>query len=218
MDSEKKESEFTLEKRLFHTLHKNQCNLLSIKEFKECYAFCNAVRKAFGKKKGKSQGFDVVIDVAGGHGALGAMFLICTPAYKSIILDPADVGGGRIQQAWEDFMGSQKQLTYRRECLRTGLPDELGQALQSTTRDRILVVASLDENEIIESRRHSQAEIDKAHSKLELVYRKAHTVPGPGKPSRAMTNIQHFVVPSSVWCIAAGFAAGFLSATSIRKR
>ena len=141
MDIQEKKIEFSMEQRLFHTLHKNHSNLLSIKEFKECYSFCNAVRTAFGKNKRKYNSFDIVIDVAGGHGALGALFLICTPACKAIVLDPANVGGGRIQQAWEDFMGKQKRLTYRRECLRTGLPDELEQALKMTSRHRVLVVA-----------------------------------------------------------------------------
>ncbi len=134
-----KKSDFSMEQRLFHTLHDNQSNLLSIKEFKECYAFCNTVRTAYKHKNGK---FDIVIDVAGGHGALAALFLICTPASYAVVIDPANVGGGRIQQAWgPDFMKNDKKLQYRRECLRTGLPDELEKALKMTNRNRILVVA-----------------------------------------------------------------------------
>ncbi|VEU42334.1 unnamed protein product [Pseudo-nitzschia multistriata] len=305
MDVQKKKPKFSMEQRLFHTLHKNHSNLLSIKEFKECYAFCNGVRTTFGRNKNKKISFDIVIDVAGGHGALGALFLICTSASKAIVLDPANVGGGRIQQAWGKFMGQDKQLSYRRECLRTGLPDELKQALQMTTRYRILVVAchacqhlseeileiacrfgvhaavmpccqkdrsvgstwkaasknlsipvakmmdilqcgkmmalgshnvrlkcidskitpqnriivcrALDENEIIESRRHSQTEVDRAHSKLELVYQKAHTVPGSVHESKKMPNFKNFAAQSPVWYMAAGFVAGFL-ASSVRKK
>ncbi len=57
---------FTLEKRLFHALHRNDIHSPTIKEFKECWAVAKSVQKFFGKDK-----FDVIIDVAGGHGALG---------------------------------------------------------------------------------------------------------------------------------------------------
>ena len=137
LDIRPKILDLSLEQRLFHTLHENHNNLLSIKEFKENYAFCNAVRTAF-----KGDEYDIVMDVAGGHGALGALFLICTKSSRAIVIDPADVGGGRIQEAWgSEFIHKGKELTYRRECLRTGLPDELEQALKSTIRNRILVVA-----------------------------------------------------------------------------
>lgn len=300
-------SDFSMEQRLFHTLHDNQSNLLSIKEFKECYAFCNAIRTAFKKKKGKSDTFDIVIDVCGGHGALAALFLICTPASLAIVIDPANVGGGRIQQAWgSEFMSKDKKLTYRRECLRTGLPDELEQALKMTSRNRILVVAchacqhlseeilqigcnygvhvavmpccqkdrspgsmwkavsknlsipvaqvmdilqcgkimalgshtvrlkcidskitpqnriivcrALSENEISEIRHQEQNEVDKAHSKLELVYRKAHAVQDSRNQLRNILNSQKYILPSSVWYIAAGFVAGLVSASSFRDR
>lgn len=131
-----------MEQRLFHTLHDNQSNILSIKEFKESYAFCSAVCMAFSKRKHKNDKLDIVIDVAGGHGALAALFLICTPATFAVVIDPANVGGGRIQQAWgTEFISNNKKLKYRRECLRTGLPDELEKSLKMTTRNKILVVA-----------------------------------------------------------------------------
>lgn len=330
-----KKSEFSMEQRLFHTLHDNHSNLLSIKEFKECYAFCNAVRTAFSKYKHKNGNFDIVIDVAGGHGALAALFLICTTASHAVVVDPANVGGGRIQQAWgTEFMKNDKKLKYRRECLRTGLPDELEKALKITNRSRILVVAchacqhlseeilqiacryrvhvavmpccqkdrspgspwkavsknlsvpvakvidilqcgkimalgshdvrlkcidakitpqnriigkllllccdrcrptptpqpvfvcsiessvcrALTDNEVLEFHHQRQYEVDKAHSKLELVYRKAHTVPDPRQKLGNGLNLQQFVLPSFVWYIAAGFAAGVLSASSLKKK
>ena len=55
----------TLEKRLFHALHRNDIHSPTIKEFKECWAVAKSVQTFFGKDK-----FDVIIDVAGGHGAL----------------------------------------------------------------------------------------------------------------------------------------------------
>lgn len=138
---------YSLEQRLFHALHDNRIHSPSIKEFKECYAFCNGVRKVFAKyrrkngRKNVETHVDVVIDVAGGHGALAALFLACTSAFRAVVIDPANVGGGNVQRAWGDFIGLDKTLDYRRECLRTGLPDELEKAFKVTSPGRILVVA-----------------------------------------------------------------------------
>jgi 8-oxo-dGTP pyrophosphatase MutT (NUDIX family) len=133
-----KQQSFSLEKRLFHAIHDNQIRF-RVKEFKECFAFMNVVRSCFGKKKND---FDVVIDVAGGHGALAALFLICTSsAQKAVVVDPARVGKQSVQRAWKDFIVGSKTLLYREECLRTGLPQELKEALAITTKDRILVIA-----------------------------------------------------------------------------
>jgi len=85
--------------------------------------------------------WDVVIDVAGGHGALAALFLILTSAKKAVVVDPAVVGGGGVERAWKKDFFPQKELVYRIECLRTGLPSELETALTITTPQRILVVA-----------------------------------------------------------------------------
>lgn len=57
----------TLEKQLFHALHLNHIHSPSIKEFKENYAMANAVRRHMGDE----DRMEYVIDVAGGHGALG---------------------------------------------------------------------------------------------------------------------------------------------------
>eukprot|EP00980_Cylindrotheca_fusiformis_P009329 scaffold2047_cov129-Cylindrotheca_fusiformis.AAC.8 len=140
---------FNLEQRLFHALHNSRINSPNVKEFKESYAFCNAVRKYFGKyQKNKnnnstnSNGWDVVIDVAGGHGALAALFLITTSAKRAVVVDPAQVGGNSVQRAWGTFWETnKKKLVYHNECLRKGLPDELQKALATTSRSRILVVA-----------------------------------------------------------------------------
>ena len=58
----------TLEKQLFHALHKNR--ITSIKEFKEAWAMANAVRKFLRDE----ERMEYVIDVAGGHGVLGKLF------------------------------------------------------------------------------------------------------------------------------------------------
>jgi 8-oxo-dGTP pyrophosphatase MutT (NUDIX family) len=134
-------SKYSLEQRLFHALHDNNIHSPSIKEFKESYAFCNAVRNAFSTRHSRPR-FDVVIDVAGGHGALAALFLICTTVHQAVVVDPANVGKGGVMRAWgKDFIGNHQELRFRHECLRTGLPVELENALTMTTRDRILVVA-----------------------------------------------------------------------------
>jgi 8-oxo-dGTP pyrophosphatase MutT (NUDIX family) len=140
MDDVKPKQKFKLERRLFDALHDNQIHSPTIKEFKESYAFCNAVRKYFGKsQRNNDSGWDVVIDVAGGHGALAALFLIATSATRAVVVDPARVGS--VERAWESFWGSKKELVYRNECLRTGLPAELQRALAITSRNKILVVA-----------------------------------------------------------------------------
>jgi hypothetical protein len=132
-------SSFSLEQRLFHRLHDNQTRSPSpsIKEFKECFAFCNVVRSFLSK-----DAFHVVIDVAGGHGALAALFLITTSATEAIVIDPAQVGKGSVQRAWGDFY-QDKALRYRHECLRSALPDELNELIihRQVPRQRILVVA-----------------------------------------------------------------------------
>jgi len=72
-----------------------------------------------------------VIDVAGGHGALGALFLALSPKCKTaVVIDPAEVRGkDGVQKAWGQFWQSdsanERSLRYRHECLRTGLRDEL---------------------------------------------------------------------------------------------
>ena len=63
VETRSKVGTFTLEKRLFHELHNNRVRSPNVKEFKESYAFVNAVRKMF-----HNETFDLVVDVAGGHG------------------------------------------------------------------------------------------------------------------------------------------------------
>ena len=64
---------------------------ISIREFREAFA----VRSAFHKSK---QSFDLVIDVAGGHEALGALFLLTTTIPQAVVIDPARVGN--VRKAW----------------------------------------------------------------------------------------------------------------------
>lgn len=126
----------SLEQSLFHALHRNDVSSPSIKEFKEGFAFTNAVKSFFGK-----HAFDVVIDVAGGHGALAALLLLTTCATEAVVIDPADVGNGGVQRAWGTFL-KDKKLKYRYECLRTGLVSVLDRFLQQgVAPSRILVVA-----------------------------------------------------------------------------
>ncbi len=111
----------TLEKRLFHALHEHNINNPSIKEFKECWAFANAVKKYYythprsnknnHKTNSKSKEeqtsstapIQLILDVAGGHGALGALLLTLLPTTKKcVVIDPADVKGG-VELAWNQF-------------------------------------------------------------------------------------------------------------------
>jgi len=123
----------SLEKRLFHELHQRN-NSLSIKEFNECWAFATAVTAFYGK-----QAFDVIYDVAGGHGALGAILLILTNAKEAVVIDPANVGGGGVSKAWKTKFFPNQTLRYNYTDLRQGLPNELQQ--QSSDSKRVLVVA-----------------------------------------------------------------------------
>jgi 8-oxo-dGTP pyrophosphatase MutT (NUDIX family) len=125
----------TLEKRLFHRLHRKNIVSPSPKEFNEAWAFANVVKKSL-----RCNELDFVIDVAGGHGALAAILLIATAATRAVVVDPAQVGRDSVRKAWADFF-PEKELRYRYECLRSGLPAELESALKTTSCDRILVVA-----------------------------------------------------------------------------
>jgi len=83
---------------------------------------------------------------------------------------------------------------------------------------KISVCRALSDSEVLEFHHQRQHEVDKAHSKLELVYRKAHTVPDPKQKLGNGLNLHQFVLPSFVWYIAAGFAAGVLSASTLKKK
>lgn len=209
-DCRQNNNNYTLEQRLFHSLHDNHIHSPTIKEFRECYAFCNASRSFFfhnnktkrkcnenSKKKhqqsiattkiiknGTDESINLnnnspvidddniiqdddhddneynddtiryVIDVAGGHGALGVMFLIFEPKsiHRVTIIDPAIVNSGKngIKKAWgrhDDFdygYYDPNKVTYRHECLRTALSDEMNTILSSDHNVRpnhILVVS-----------------------------------------------------------------------------
>lgn len=77
-DPKSPESKYTLEKQLFHALHLNHIHSPSIKEFKENWAMANAVRRYMGEER-----MEYVIDVAGGHGALGECTATCV--YRLIL-------------------------------------------------------------------------------------------------------------------------------------
>ena len=125
-----------MEQRLFHELHNNLVRSPTIKEFKESYAFVNAVRKMFPR-----QTFDLVLDVAGGHGALACLFLTLNVANEAVVIDPANVGGGGVRLAWKKYIMG-KTFRYRHEGLQTGLPAEIMQAIKcGVPSDKILVVA-----------------------------------------------------------------------------
>jgi len=137
----------SVKKQLFHELERLKVNSPAIEDFKTCWAFVNTTQSFYEKKN-----FDVILDVAGSHGALAALFLILTTASEAIVIDPVVVGKDGVRNAWGSFF-QDKELRYRHESLRTALPDELqrmtvANADQSNAEDavvdpkRILVVAS----------------------------------------------------------------------------
>ena len=73
--------------------------------------------------------------------ALGGLFLAVNMATQAVVVDPANVGGGSVQKAWQKYLVG-KELRYRHEGLRTGLPAELERAIdKGISPNRILVVA-----------------------------------------------------------------------------
>ncbi len=147
----------SLEKQLFHLLHTHQIHNPSVKEFKECWSFASAVKIFYAKEN-----IQVVIDVAGGHGALCALLLMLLPNNKlqsssldGVVIDPAENIHNGVFKAWGDFyhntkvhhVGQRKTLQdvlrYRHEDLRTGLRTEIDRALDiaSISPKQILVVA-----------------------------------------------------------------------------
>ena len=133
----------TLEKRLFHELHVNHIHSPSIKEFKENWAMANAVRKFMKDEKR----MEYIVDVAGGHGALAALFLVLIPTcHTAVVIDPAQCPSGKhgVREAWSKFWTNEsekKELRYRHECLRTGLRGELDSILKTKCTTSITVVA-----------------------------------------------------------------------------
>ena len=108
----------------------------------------NAVRR-FMKDESR---MEYVLDVAGGHGALAALFLMLVrKCHTAIVVDPAECAGGKeaIKEAWSPFWSNwndttimkKKELRYRHECLRTGLRKELDMILQKTKSTNVTVVA-----------------------------------------------------------------------------
>ena len=61
----------SLERKLFLALRHAGSNSPTTKEFHETFAFADACRNHYG-----ISGYDAVIDVCGGHGALAAILLI----------------------------------------------------------------------------------------------------------------------------------------------
>lgn len=120
----------TLERRLFHALHRN-IHSPSIKEFKEAFGFFRLLRRNYGP-------VDVVLDVAGGHGALAAVCVLAQLSPRAVVIDPARVG--QVREAWGCF--GLEGLEFVHECFRTALPRELECCTrQKLEPSRILVVA-----------------------------------------------------------------------------
>eukprot|EP00798_Chlamydomonas_sp_ICE-L_P004281 gene4281-14393_t len=130
----------TLERRLYNALRYTATCSPTSKEFHESYAFAVAVRNHYGIR-----GFDVVLDVCGGHGALAAMLLTMVPTCRlGVVIDPAEcvVGERGVREAWHSFYTG-KELRYRRVPLQEALAEEIEQcvSVQEIPVERILVVA-----------------------------------------------------------------------------
>ena len=115
---DRRHERLTMEQRLFHSLHAERIQSPSIKEFKEAYGFVNATRNSLGKGEKRMQ---FVIDIAGGHGGLAALFLVLVPDCESaVVIDPALCESGKrgVDRAWRPFWEhskTKKSLRYRHE-------------------------------------------------------------------------------------------------------
>ena len=123
----------TLEQRLFQLLRQHHVRNPSVKEFNECWAFAKAVQPFYA-----SSSIRVILDVAGGHGALAAILLILFPsATHAVVIDPAaaqhQVTG--VQRAWKEYLVGPEdhdmRLIYQHECLRKALPLTIQQLTRS---------------------------------------------------------------------------------------
>ena len=153
-DNNESKKQVSLEKKLFHALHGQNISSPTLKEFHESWAFVNSVRSYFFQKSksksiSKSKKIRIVIDVAGGHGAIAALFVLLESSIeRSIVIDPAIVTSGKlgIHEAWFmslDMDMEEKKLEYRHESLYTALPSLLQELIYNNKIDKtcILVVA-----------------------------------------------------------------------------
>jgi hypothetical protein len=147
---EKKQSPQSLEQKLFSLLKQHHVRNPSVKEFNECWAFAKALQSFYTRSS-----IRVILDVAGGHGALGAILLLLFPkATHAVVIDPAARDTTQltsVQRAWNELLvtgdGDTKdmRLSYRAECLRSALPDAIQQFTSDKTSNvhpsEVLVVA-----------------------------------------------------------------------------
>ncbi|CAD7926671.1 unnamed protein product [Amoebophrya sp. A120] len=108
-----------MERELFRALRDSSAVRPSAKEVKEALAFCNAVKPLFPKVK-------VVLDVAGGHGALAAVFLILHRSVeRAVVIDPFEAPAGKrgILTAWGKYLSRRREdhENYIKERLRTAV-------------------------------------------------------------------------------------------------
>jgi len=122
---DRRHERLTMEQKLFHSLHTERIQSPSIKEFKEAYGFVNATRNSLGKGEKRMQ---FVLDIAGGHGGLAALFLVLVPDCESaVVIDPALCESGKrgVDTAWKPFWEhskTKKSLRYRHEVRAVVLP------------------------------------------------------------------------------------------------
>ncbi|CAD7949309.1 unnamed protein product [Amoebophrya sp. A25] len=114
-----------MERRIFDALRESGCARPARKEVREALAFCNAVKGSFTDVK-------VILDVAGGHGALAALFLaLHRPVERAIVIDPFEVRAGKdgVRKVFGQFVDTESLPRYRHERLQTALPDEIRKLL-----------------------------------------------------------------------------------------
>jgi len=118
---------------------------LKSKEMKEACAFYDAIRKdARGVRP------DVVIDVCGGHGALGMLFVAHGVARRTLIIDRhCPKSHEALVRAWKPFLGSAAEtgetsldvVSYDERALQDALPDAIANCQGGSQACQVLVVA-----------------------------------------------------------------------------
>lgn len=112
-----------LRARLWRALTVND-NALKSKEMREACAFYDAVRR-----DARRCAPELVIDVCGGHGALGMLFVAHGAAKGALIIDQLrPPSHGHVLQAWGEFLGSDAAVTYDERPLQVALPEALARA------------------------------------------------------------------------------------------
>merc|ERR1719469_141983 len=97
-----------LRAKLWRALGSGSSLILKAKEMREAAAFYDCVRKDV-----RARAPQLVVDVCGGHGALGMMFLAHGACAQTVVVDPnPPPSHGELLAAWRPFIPSADAVIY----------------------------------------------------------------------------------------------------------